>query len=125
AGKGGMAFSLMTPKERFRLADINCMMGSRFEVSDAGSLVSSGDANPLPAMVTLSINGWRKAKLRPGDILGALTREGGIPGSRVGKIDCFAFYSYVAVERCVADEAQKTLSSEKIKGCYFIIHRHE
>jgi ATP-independent RNA helicase DbpA len=124
AGKEGMAFSLMTPKERFRLDDINLMMGSRFEVSDVGLLVSSRDATPLQAMVTLSINGGRKAKLRPGDILGALTKEGGIPGSCVGKINCFEFYSYVAVERGVADGTQEALSTKKIKGRHFIVHRH-
>jgi len=125
AGQEGMAFSLMTPRERFRLEEINRMMGTCFEISDVGSLVSSSDASPLPSMVTLSINGGRKAKLRPGDILGALTREGGIPGSCVGKINCFEFYSYVAVERCVADKAQKALSTNTIKGGHFIIHRHE
>lgn len=124
AGQEGMAFSLMTPKERFRLEDINLMMGSSFEVSDVASLVSSSDASRLPTMVTLSINGGRKAKLRPGDILGALTKEGGIPGSCVGKINCFEFYSYVAVESGVADGAQEALSTKKIKGRHFIVHRH-
>jgi ATP-independent RNA helicase DbpA len=124
AGKEGMAFSLMTPKEGFRLKEINRMMGTAFEVTDLKALESSTDGSLSP-MVTLSINGGRKSKLRPGDILGALTKEGGIAGSCVGKINCFEFYSYVAIERCMADKAQEALSTKKIKGRHFIIHRHE
>ncbi len=124
AGKEGLAFSLMTPKEDFRLKEINRMMSTCFEIEDVEALEPSADGNILPPMVTLSINGGRKSKLRPGDILGALTKDGGIAGSRVGKINCFEFYSYVAMERCVADKAQKALSTKKIKGRHFIIHRH-
>ena len=125
AGKEGMAFSLMTPKEGFRLKEINRMMGTSFETADVKALEPSTDGSVLPPMVTLSINGGRKSKLRPGDILGALTKEGKIAGSCVGKINCFEFYSYVAIERCVADKAQEALSTKKIKGRHFIIHRHE
>jgi ATP-independent RNA helicase DbpA len=125
AGKEGMAFSLMTPKERFRLEEINRMMGTSFEVSDVKAIQPAAEGETFfSPMVTLSINGGRKSKLRPGDILGALTKEGGIPGSSVGKINCFDFYSYVAVERSVADGAQEALSTNKIKGRHFIIHRH-
>ena len=125
AGKEGMAFSLMTPKESFRLEDINVMMGTSFVTSDVAELVPSEGVSTEASMVTLSINGGRKSKLRPGDILGALTKDGGIAGSAVGKIDCFDFYSYVAIERSVADDAEAALSSKKIKGRHFIIHRHD
>ncbi len=76
-------------------------------------------------MVTFSINGGRKTKLRPGDILGALTKDGGIPGSCVGKINSFEFYSYVAIDRAQAGKAEKALSKKKIKGRRFIVIRHE
>lgn len=125
AGKEGLAFSLMTPREGFRLEEINTLMGTSFELSDTETLVSSAQESTQPPMVTLSINGGRKAKLRPGDILGALTKDGGIVGTSVGKINCFDFYSYVAIERCAADKAQQALSTNKIKGRHFIIHRHE
>ncbi|MCP4115713.1 MAG: ATP-dependent RNA helicase DbpA [Desulfobacteraceae bacterium] len=125
AGKEGLAFSLMTPKERFRLEEINSMMGASFEVSDVDALEPSPEGEAVTPMVTLSINGGRKGKLRPGDILGALTKDGGIKGNRVGKINCFDYYSYVAIERSVADAAEKALSTKKIKGRRFLIHRHE
>jgi ATP-independent RNA helicase DbpA len=128
AGKEGMAFSLMTPREDFRLKEINRLMGTCFEISSIDSverLEPSTQESIQPPMVTLSVNGGRKTKLRPGDILGTLTQEGGIAGNAVGKINCFDFYSYVAIERHAADRALKILSTKKIKGRNFIIHRHE
>ena len=70
-------------------------------------------------MVTLCIDGGRKGKVRPGDILGALTGESGIAGNQVGKIDIFDRQSYVAIERSMADKALQQLSTGKIKGRYF------
>ena len=70
-------------------------------------------------MVTLCIDGGRKNKMRPGDILGALTGEAGIPGSEVGKINVFDFHTYVAVRRASAKLALERLSANKIKGRFF------
>lgn len=89
AGKEGMAFSLMTPKERFRMEEINTMMGACFGVSDVEVLEPAIEEDAIVPMVTLSINGGRRSKLRPGDILGALTKDGGLAGTSVGKINCF------------------------------------
>ena len=58
----------------------------------------------------------KKNKLRPGDFLGALTAEGGIPGNAVGSIDLFDAYAYVAVENTLASEASRQLSGRPIKG---------
>ena len=67
-------------------------------------------------MATLCIAGGRKDKVRPGDILGALTGEAGIPGTQVGKIAIFVYQAFVAVERGIARQALKRLSDGKIKG---------
>ena len=67
-------------------------------------------------MATLCIAGGRKDKVRPGDILGALTGEAGIPGTQVGKIAIFDYQAFVAVERGIARQALKRLSDGKIKG---------
>ncbi len=69
-----------------------------------------------PPMVTLCIGAGRKEKLRPGDILGALTGDAGIPGAQVGKIALFDFQAFVAVERGVARKALARLNAGKIKG---------
>ncbi len=125
AGKEGQAFSIFTPKELPRLEGINILMSTAYEPSDIADLKPTTDAEVKPSMVTFSINGGKKNKLRPGDILGALTKEAGIAGSSVGKINCFDYYSYVAIERSMANKAEHALSTKKIKGRSFIIHRHE
>jgi ATP-dependent RNA helicase DbpA len=70
----------------------------------------------LPPMVTLHIVGGRKEKIRPGDVLGALTGELGLPGHQIGKIHVNEFSTYVAVDRKIADQTVTRLSSGKVKG---------
>ena len=65
--------------------------------------------------MTLEINGGRRHKLRPGDILGALTAHKDIAGSVV-KIDLLDQSTYVAVHSSVAPAALKQLNQHKIKG---------
>jgi ATP-independent RNA helicase DbpA len=69
--------------------------------------------------VTLVIEGGKKDKLRIGDILGALTSEGGIAGSAVGKIERYDRQSYVAIAREAIDTAYNLLDRGKIKGKSF------
>lgn len=65
---------------------------------------------------TLVIEAGRKEKLRPGDILGALTGDAGIPGDAVGKIDIYDRQSYVAITRELVDNARARLDRGRIKG---------
>ena len=119
AGEQGLAFSLVTVQESRRVQAIEDALGSS---STRGKLDALKDiaGRPLsPPMVTLCIDGGRKNKLRPSDILGALTGEGGIAGSEVGKIDVFDFHTYVAVMRASADQALTCLGRNKIKGRFF------
>jgi len=67
-------------------------------------------------MVTLQILGGRKEKIRRGDVLGALTGDGGLPGTAIGKIDINDFSTYVAVDRAIAGKALKALNDGKVKG---------
>jgi ATP-independent RNA helicase DbpA len=64
----------------------------------------------------LQLDGGKKIKLRPGDILGALTANPLITGEQIGKIKITDMRSYVAVERTIAKLALKHLGSEKLKG---------
>ena len=68
------------------------------------------------AMTTIKISGGRKNKLRPGDLLGALTASGGVPGDAVGSIDLFDTVSYVAVRKAQAKRAAQQLANRPIKG---------
>jgi len=67
-------------------------------------------------MVTIQIDGGRKDKVRPGDILGALTGDAGLDGSQIGKIDIFDRSSYVALDHDAARQALNYLANGKIKG---------
>jgi ATP-independent RNA helicase DbpA len=67
-------------------------------------------------MVTLQILGGRKEKIRPGDVMGALTKDLGLPADSVGKINVNDFSTYVAVSRDVADRAEQGLNRGKVKG---------
>ncbi|MFW5451769.1 MAG: DbpA RNA binding domain-containing protein, partial [Methylophagaceae bacterium] len=69
-----------------------------------------------PPMVTIQLDSGRKNKLRPGDILGALTGDAGLAGSEIGKIDIFDMSSYVAIERTAVRQALNYLAQGKIKG---------
>ena len=75
-------------------------------------------------MVTLIIDGGRQDKLRPGDVLGALTGDAGLPADAVGKIDTFATRTYVAISRELrAEGAGASLRAGKIKGRSFRIRK--
>lgn len=116
AGKVGHAYSLMKASEGYRLEEINKFTNNDFQVEKI-NLRAAGEPLDLEApMVTLSVNGGRKNKISPGDILGALTAEGSISGSDVGKIDCGDFITFVAVNRDVAGTAFDILRTKMIKG---------
>ncbi|WP_312854586.1 DbpA RNA binding domain-containing protein [Paludibacterium denitrificans] len=63
--------------------------------------------------------GGKRDKLRPGDILGALTGDAGIAGNQVGKINVLEFASFVALDRHIVQQAYDRLSQSKIKGRLF------
>ena len=81
------------------------------------SELNNSDTNTfLPDMVTLCLSAGRKDKIRPGDILGALTKDAGLPGNAIGKIDIAALHAYVAIHRNHADKAYQYLQNGKLKG---------
>lgn len=64
----------------------------------------------------LFINIGKNQGIRPGDILGAIAGESGMPGSMVGSIDMFDKYTFVEVPREQADIVLKAMKDVKIKG---------
>jgi ATP-independent RNA helicase DbpA len=142
AGKSGLAISFYSKREVARLAAIEQYAGIelkrktavQFDGMDIGSLrdrvhVASSSVGsepsalpPAGSMKTLFIGAGRKDKMRPGDILGALTGEaGGLPGTAVGKIEVHDRFSYVAVSAQVAAQALDRLRAGRIKGKKFRI----
>lgn len=114
AGESGLAISLCAPEEAQRAAILSEMLALSLEWQEP---VISNSVKPLQAeMATLCIDGGKKAKMRPGDILGALTGDMGLDGADIGKIVMHPMHAYVAVRQSVANKAFKQLQQGKIKG---------
>ena len=75
-----------------------------------------GDTGAEEGMVRLFINIGKKQGIRPGDILGAIAGESGIPGNLVGSIDLYDKYTFVEVPREVAADVLDAMKNAKIKG---------
>ena len=116
AGETGIAISLVAPSEAHRAQAIEQLQKSPLNWDQLDNLKPQSGGPLLPVMSTLCIAAGRKDKVRPGDILGALTGEAGIPGAQVGKIAIFDFQAFVAVERGIAKQALQRLNDGKIKG---------
>jgi len=122
AGESGLALSLVASEDRRRIIGIEEQLGKavRWERID----LSRKPGKPAPAaMTTLVVDAGRQDKLRPGDLVGALTGDAGIPAAAIGKIDGFATRTYVAIERSQASKALERLRAGKIKGRSFRVRK--
>jgi ATP-independent RNA helicase DbpA len=116
AGSQGMACSLYCEKERDKISRLQDTLGQILESEPLPSPSTLDGPKMEASMVTLKIGMGKKQKLRPGNILGALTGDNGLDGSQVGKIDIFDHRSYVAVTRDAVTCALKKLGEEKLLG---------
>ncbi len=116
AGNEGFALSLYMASEVSKVNAIEDYQKQPVYIEKAASLNTRNDAILKPEMTTLCISAGRKNKIRPGDILGALTSTGKLSGKQIGKIDIFDRLAYVAIENTRAGQALKILSDGKIKG---------
>ena len=69
-----------------------------------------------PLWVTLYIGKGKKDKISRGDIVGFLTKQGGLESNQIGRIDVLPHWSYVAVERAVSRDLLARIKGLKIKG---------
>ena len=67
-------------------------------------------------MARLFINIGKSQRVTPGDILGAVAGEAGIPGRLVGSIDMYDGYTFVDVPAQYAEDVLKAMSHAKIRG---------
>ena len=116
AGEKGIALSLFTEAEQIRVKAIATYQKKPSIIDVPESLDRDASFSLQPKMITIQLDSGRKDKLRPGDILGALTGEAGLMGSQIGKIDIFDMSSYVAIERAALRQAMNYLSQGKVKG---------
>lgn len=116
ADENGWALSLCSPTDHRRVMAIAQIMGIKPEWHNLADLHSEDEARLVPPMVTLQMLGGRKEKIRPTDVLGALTGEAGFTREQVGKITVTDQSTYIAVARHIAHDAVRKLSAGKVKG---------
>ncbi|EAU53785.1 ATP-dependent RNA helicase DbpA [Mariprofundus ferrooxydans] len=122
AGSKGVACSLYR-ENPYRMTVLGDYLGRVIEGETLPPAELLKQAPTRPLMTTLQIGGGKKQKIRPGDILGALTGEAGIAGSQVGKIHIMDNWSYVAVSRDAVKTAIRKLTAGKLKGRSFRVRQ--
>ncbi|MDP2793491.1 MAG: ATP-dependent RNA helicase DbpA [Sulfurisoma sp.] len=115
----GMALSLCAPSERKWVKLIEAWQRGPVRWCDLAELTPAVGEAPQAPMQTLRILAGRRDKLRPGDLLGALTGVAGLNKDQVGRIDVFDETCYVALDRHVAARAFGHLADAGIKGRRF------
>ena len=116
AGESGLVLNLVSMDEMGSVGKIELLQGRESEWHKLQEIKSTASAPLAPPMVTLHIQGGRKEKIRPGDVLGALTAELGYTREQIGKIDVNEFSTYVAVDRAIGRDAARRLNEGRIKG---------
>ena len=116
AGESGLALSLASMNEMGAVGKIEQYQNLQSTWHKPEELSQTASEPLLPPMMTLQILGGRKEKIRPGDVLGALTAEAGFGREQIGKIVVTEFTTFVAVQRNIALEAMQKLNAGKVKG---------
>jgi len=122
AGHKGLAISLTTSTDKSRIEAIEVAHNQALDwglASDIDQAFQKGQAKTKikhPEMKTISLNAGKKDKLRPGDILGALTKDAGFSADLIGKIDIMATMSFVAVAFKIATSVVEYFQQGKLKG---------
>lgn len=119
AGAKGYSYSLFQASEEFRVSKLEGVLGRSLSIGELPPMAVLSQSPARPKMSTLRIEGGKKQKLRPGDLVGALTKGEDIAGTQLGKIQIMDNWAYIAVERDVAKLALRKLSDGKIKGKSF------
>lgn len=116
AGHQGLALSLVLPTDAPRILLLEDNLTHPLIWDRMEELNTSDASIAPPEMVTVCLDAGKKEKIRAGDILGALTKDAGLPADAIGKIDISAFCSYVAIQRNDAEKAFRYFQNGKLKG---------
>ena len=74
-------------------------------------------------MARLFINIGKSQRVTPGDILGAVAGESGIPGRLIGSIDMYDGYTFVDVPAEYAEDVLNAMSHARIKGKHIHVEK--
>lgn len=124
AGSEGVAYTFFSDKDAHRILALKIDNDPIAQPEPWPSEQCLNEPIAPPSMATLQIDGGKKQKVRPGDILGALTGgDNALVGREVGKIHLFDQCAYVAVHRDSANKALEKISHGKLKGRSFRVRR--
>ncbi len=123
AGATGTACTLFSQKESFRFDRLKEYLNLHDEAINASAARLSQNDVRFPELCTVEVSGGKKDKVRPGDIVGALTADKTITSDDIGKIQVKPQRTYVAVKLTVIKEAMDLLKHGKIKGRTFKARR--
>lgn len=125
AGNSGLACTLYTEAEAYKVVRLEEYLGQSLQTERLPPSRLLNKRPEQPEMVTLLIHAGKKQKLRPGDILGALTAEGEekLEGKDVGKINVQETRAYVAVQRQAHRIALRKLEQGTLKGRRFRVRK--
>ncbi|WP_339771867.1 ATP-dependent RNA helicase DbpA [uncultured Paraglaciecola sp.] len=123
ADSKGVALTLVAPDEIARANAIEDYQKAKLKWTGIQAMRFHANRLIQPVYSTLCVDGGKKSKLRPGDILGALTKEAEIPGDDIGKIHITEFHAYVAVKLRSVKRAMRQLGEGKIKGKKFKVRK--
>jgi ATP-dependent RNA helicase DbpA len=116
AGNKGIAISLTMASDAQRICAIEDTQGQQLTWGNLADITPSTSRPISPTMITLCLDAGKKDKVRAGDILGALTKDIGLPAEVIGKIDVLPFKSYVAINKSHATQALQSLNRGQLKG---------
>lgn len=115
----GIAVTLAQASEIPQVAAIEELTSTRAKWKGIASLRFHANRIIQPSFSTIAIDGGKKNKLRPGDILGALTQDADVPGDDIGKIKITATHSFVAIKMRSVKRSLNYFREGKIKGKRF------
>lgn len=116
AGKKGIAISLTTASDANRICAIEDTAVAPLTWGTLDEFSASNAMPPSPVMITLCVDVGKKDKVRAGDILGALTKDAGLPSEVIGKIDVLPLKSYIAINKSHVARAYQYLQVGTLKG---------
>ena len=123
---GGLSDMVEAVEDRLNMEDYTCLdvaaallkmvVGDSLEDREELEQVHYDLDADRRGMVRLFINVGKKDKIKPANILGAITGESGIPGKLVGSIDMLDNYTFVEVPSKYADAVLLAMENVTIKG---------
>ncbi|MEN9811098.1 MAG: hypothetical protein RLZZ488_2665 [Pseudomonadota bacterium] len=115
AGKSGWTLNLCTPQSANFLQDILNGTDIKLTTFELNS-VDAAAQSAARSFVKIHVNRGKSSKLRPGDFLGALTKDIGLTREDVGGIFIFDHFTHIEVSQNLARSVMTKLMGRKIKN---------